>query len=110
MAQLRQDYQKFIQRGIEILVVAPEKHKAVAHYWENESLPFIGLPDPNHLVANLYEQQVKLLKFGRLPAMALIDRQGYVCYQHYANSMHDIPENKTVLALFDDIEEKVELQ
>ena len=68
MAQLRQDYQKFVARNAEILVVGPEDQSAFTRYWQKEDLPFIGLPDPDHRVANLYRQQVNLLKFGRMPA------------------------------------------
>ncbi len=99
MAQLRQDYQKFVERGAEIIVVGPEDQAAFVKYWQNEKLPFIGLPDPNHTVANLYEQQVKLLKLGRLPATMVIDPTGQVRYSHYGSSMMDIPPNAELLAV-----------
>jgi peroxiredoxin Q/BCP len=66
-------------------------------------LPFIGLPDPKHKVANLYGQEVKLLKLGRIPALLLINKKGHVCYQHYSDSMSDIPENSLILGLLDKI-------
>ncbi len=98
MAQLRQDYQKFVNQETEIIVVGPENKAAFEQYWHKEKLPFIGLPDPIHQVANLYEQQVKLLKLGRLPALMVIDKEGKICYCHYGNSMQDIPSNEEVLA------------
>ena len=103
MAQLRQDYQLFTDRDTEILIVGPEDQKTFAKYWEKEKLPFVGLPDPTHKVANLYGQEVKLLKFGRLPAMLVIDKQGQIRYRHYANSMSDIPANNEVLNLLDNL-------
>ena len=72
MAQLRQDYAEFVKRDAEIVVVGPEDRNAFASYWDTESLPFVGLPDPDHTVANLYGQEVKLLKMGRMPAMMII--------------------------------------
>jgi peroxiredoxin len=50
MAQLRQDYPQFVARDIEVVVVGPEDARAFADYWQKESLPFIGLPDPTHSV------------------------------------------------------------
>ncbi len=79
----------------------PEDAPAFAQYWQKERLPFVGLPDPQHTVANLYGQQVKLLKLGRLPALAVVDKKGRVRYQHHGQSMSDIPPNDEILSLLD---------
>ena len=50
MAQLRQDYDKFVAEDTEILVLGPEGPDKFAQYWEKENLPFTGLPDPKHTV------------------------------------------------------------
>jgi peroxiredoxin len=101
MAQLRQDYEKFVKLDTEILVAGPEKAEAFRDYWSKENLPFIGLPDPEHLVLKLYGQEVKLFKLGRLPAQMLIDKSGKVRFVHYGHSMSDIPENKELLELIE---------
>jgi peroxiredoxin Q/BCP len=98
MAQLRQDYEKFENQETTILVIGPENAKAFASYWAKHDLPFIGLPDPKHTVLKLYGQEIKLFKFGRMPAMVIIDMQGTVRFVHYGHSMSDIPENADVLA------------
>jgi peroxiredoxin len=98
MAQLRQDYLKFQAENTTILVVGPEDDQAFARYWQENDLPFIGLPDPKHSVLKLYGQEVKIFKFGRMPAMIIIDQQGAVRFVHYGHSMSDIPENGDVLA------------
>ena len=72
MAQLRQDHSQFVARDIEIVVVGPEDAKAFANYFDKESLPFIGLPDPKASVLKLYGQEVNLFKLGRMPAQVLI--------------------------------------
>ena len=51
----------------------------------------------NTAVLKLYGQEIKLFKFGRMPAMVIIDKQGIVRFVHYGHSMSDIPENKDVL-------------
>jgi len=97
MAQLRQDYQRFVEHEAEVVVVGPENAREFKRYWEKESLPFIGLPDPKHEVLKLYGQEVKLLKLGRMPAQVLIDTHGMVRFAHYGNSMQDIPGNQELL-------------
>ncbi len=82
MAQLRQDYDQFAARDIEIVVVGPEGAQAFASYFAKESLPFIGLPDPT---------------------ASVIDKAGVARYVHYGHSMSDIPENEELLALGDEI-------
>ena len=73
-------------------MVGPEKADAFAKYWEKESLPFIGLPDPKHSVLDLYGQEVKILKLGRMPAQILVDTSGSIRFVHYGSSMSDIPK------------------
>jgi peroxiredoxin Q/BCP len=97
MAQLRQDFEKFENENTAILVVGPEGPQAFSKYWDNNNLPFIGLPDPKHSVLKLYGQEVKLFKLGRMPAMVIIDKQGLARFVHYGHSMSDIPENADVL-------------
>ena len=97
MAQLRQDFQKFNDENTVILVVGPENSSAFENYWAKNDLLFIGLPDPKHTVLKRYGQQIKIFKFGRMPAMVIVDRQGIVRFVHYGHSMSDIPENSDVL-------------
>ena len=103
MAQLRQDYNEFVIRDAEIVVVGPEKAKAFASYWDKEKLPFVGIPDPEHTVLRKYGQQVKIFKLGRMPAQAIIDKSGTVRFIHYGHSMRDIPANRELLQLLDEI-------
>jgi peroxiredoxin len=103
MAQLCQDYPEFVARDTEVVVVGPEDARAFAAYWQKESLPFVGLPDPKHSVLKLYGQEVKLFKFGRMPAQVLIDKAGVARFVHYGHSMSDIPPNEEILALIDEI-------
>jgi peroxiredoxin Q/BCP len=101
MAQLRQDYEKFIKLDTEIIVAGPEKAEAFRDYWEKENLPFIGLPDPEHKVLKLYGQEVKIFKLGRMPAQLLIDKSGKVRFVHYGHSMSDIPPNNEIISLIE---------
>ncbi len=101
MAQLRLDYQEFEKRDTVILAIGPEKAETLARYFSENGLPFIGIPDPAHRVLLLYGQEINLLKLGRMPAQALVDKYGTVRYVHYGSSMSDIPENAELLARID---------
>ena len=107
MAQLRQDYSQFIARDVEVVVVGPEDAKAFAAYFEKESLPFIGLPDPKASVLKLYGQEVNLFKLGRMPAQVIVDKESVARFVHYGHSMSDIPENAELFALLDHITDKL---
>jgi peroxiredoxin Q/BCP len=102
MAQLRQDYQEFVKRDAEVVVVGPEGAEPFAEFWSREELPFVGLPDPKRTVLKLYGQQIKVLKLGRMPAQVLVDGDGTARYVHYGNSMSDIPSNEEILGLLDE--------
>ncbi len=101
MAQLRRDYDEFVERHAEIVVVGPESAGAFREYWQQEELPFVGLPDPKHTVLKLYGQQISLFKMGRMPAQVIVDEAGIARFVHYGHDMTDIPENEEVLAILD---------
>jgi peroxiredoxin len=103
MAQLRQDYDKFGERRTAVIVVGPDDAKAFARYWRENDLPFVGLPDPEHRVLKLYGQEIKLFKYGRMPAQVLVDRAGRARFVHYGHDMSDIPSNEEILGLIDEL-------
>lgn len=103
MAQLRRDYQKFVERHAEIIAVGPENVNAFADFWISKKMPFIGIPDPKHVIANLFGQEMNPFKLGRMPALIVIDTAGRIRYQHFGNSMSDIPPDKDILSLLDDL-------
>jgi peroxiredoxin len=103
MAQLRHDHQKFVDRNTEIIAIGPEKAEPFKKWWEDHHMPFTGIADPKHVIANMYGQQVKLVKLGRMPASLLIDKSGQIRYAHFGESMSDIPENQEVLAIIDEL-------
>jgi len=106
MAQLRQDYQEFIQRDTQVIVIGPENAAAFEAYWSQNGLPFIGLPDPKASVLKLYGQEVSLFKLGRMPAQVIVDKTGVARFVHYGHAMSDIPENAELLELLDELNEQ----
>ena len=103
MAQLRQDIDQFIERDTAVLIIGPENEQKFTKYFAENDLPFTGLPDPNHSVLKMYGQEIKLFKFGRMPAQMLIDKQGTARFVHYGKSMSDIPATDEIVAMLDEI-------
>jgi peroxiredoxin len=106
---LREDYAEFVARGAEILVIGPEGPRRFRQVWASEQYPFVGFSDYRHTVADLYSQEVNLLKLGRMPALLIVDKRGVIRFAHFGDSMADIPKNEVVLALLDQLnQEEVE--
>ncbi len=83
--------------------MGPNSPATFEQYWTNESIPFIGLPDPDHAVAKTYRQEVNLFKMGRMPLNCVIDTKGYVRFAHYGASMSDIPSNDDLFHVIDEL-------
>ncbi len=94
---MRDHYDEFTSRGAEILAVGPDGVEAFKKYWATENIPYFGLPDPSHVVAKQYRQEVNLFKLGRMPLNSIVDVEGRIRYVHYGSSMADIPDNETFL-------------
>ncbi len=103
MARLRDGYDEFTSRGSEILAIGPAASDIFQRYWQNEKIPYIGLPDPTHVVAKLYHQEVNLFKLGRMPLNCIVDRKGFIRYVHYGVSMRDIPTSEELLQVIDEL-------
>jgi len=106
MAQLRQDNDGFLKRDTVVIAVGPDSQEEFRRFWEKKEIPFIGLADPDHEVAKKYDQEVNLLKFGRIPAQMIIDKEGVLQFVHYSNSMSDIPEDEEILKKLDNINQR----
>lgn len=102
---MRQDYVEFERRRALIIVLGPDGPNAFRRYWQQEQMPFIGCADIKSRVASQFAQEVNLLKLGRMPAVFIIDRAGYIRYLHYGSSMSDIPPNQELLGVLDNLEE-----
>ena len=83
--------------------MGPDSSSAFKSYWDKNQVPFPGLSDSNHEVSDLYGQQVKLLKFGRMPALMIVDKKGRIRFAHYADNMRDYPELQEMYDVLDEL-------
>lgn len=100
---MRDNYQEFVKRGVEILILGPDGPRAFKRYWEEEKMPFPGCADIGSKVADTYQQEVNIFKLGRMPVEIIIDRTGIIRYIHYGESMSDIPQIQQFLDVIDTI-------
>jgi|WetSurMetagenome_2_1015567.scaffolds.fasta_scaffold329152_2 peroxiredoxin len=107
MAQLSQDYQKFVEHDAEVVAVGPEDAESFKKWWREHQMPFIGIPDPDHVIADLYKQESKLLKGGRLPSLTVVDKEGKVRLMHHGDSMSDIPSDEKLFSLLEDLNKEI---
>jgi peroxiredoxin len=103
---LRDDYDRFIEAGAEVLVIGPDGPNAFRRYWMEQDMPFPGMADKKSRVADLYAQEFNLLKLGRMPAVFIIDLNGIIRYHHYGESMDDIPTTDELLAMVESFMQK----
>jgi peroxiredoxin len=107
---LREDYDQFVEKDVEILVIGPEGPRRFKQAWNEQRFPFVGFSDYKHAVANLYGQEVNLLKLGRMPAMLVIDKQGVIRFAHFGDDMADIPKNEDVLTLLERLNKRGDMK
>jgi len=108
LARLRDGYKEFTARNAEILAVGPDSREKFISYWQENELPFPGLPDPEKQVSKIYKQEINLFKLGRMPLNAVVDRKGFIRFIHYGYSMSDIPDNETLLRVIEELNESSE--
>ena len=98
---MRQEYARFVDQNTEVIAIGATKPERMAKHWEKEQFPFRGVPDPDKTILGALGQEFKLSKFGRMPAVLIIDTEGIVRHAHYGKNAGDIPSNDDVLALLD---------
>jgi peroxiredoxin len=100
---MRDHYSEFIAHGAEIVAVGPDGASIFQRYWKNEKIPYIGLPDPEKKVLQLYKQEINIFKLGRMPLNCVVDLNGRIRYVHFGSNMADIPDNETFIHVIDQI-------
>lgn len=101
MVQLHQDYHKFVGADTEVVVIGPDDEDSFKSQWEKSGIEFYGIADTEHKILDKYNQEVNIIKLGRMPAQFLVDKDGILRYIHYGKSFKDIPENDEILRIIE---------
>jgi peroxiredoxin Q/BCP len=107
MEQLLQDYQKFAETNTELIIIGPESAEEFAKWWQEHKMPYTGIPDPNHNIAKLYNQNIRLFYGGRLPAMVVIDKGFKIRATYFSGSPSDIPSDAELLNFLDNLNKEI---
>ena len=85
-------YPDFENIGVEIIALGPDGPRAFKKFWDEENIPYIGCADIGSKVADSFQQEVNIFKFGRMPAEFIVSIDGIILYSHFGTSMSDIPD------------------
>ena len=124
---LKTDYEKFAQRGAQVLVVLQSDPKLVEAEAPKGTLPFDIICDPEQTLYKQFEikpakSMLGLVSFSlpgkmgaakkmgfehgkyegneqQLPAVFLLDENGKVMYAHYAKNLTDMPSHDEMLSM-----------
>jgi peroxiredoxin len=105
VGSLAADYEKFEAENAvlyPILVDTPKHAEDMSRIYAKRKYPIYS--DPEDSVAKiLLNQEFKILKLGRMPALLVVDKNGIIRYAHYGDNMHDIPPNEEILQVLKNI-------
>lgn len=103
--ELATTYDRFTERGTEVISVLPEPKQRAKDWVETYDLPFPLLADPNNEMSDAFDQDVRfgiLGRFsdflGRMPKIVGIDTKNEtVFYEYSGSSTFDRPKLETVI-------------
>lgn len=101
---MRDDYDQFTKRGAEIIGVAPHGPDEVRSLVESIRVPFPVLADENREVFAQYEVESRPWSLGQRPGVYVVDASGMIRWAHVGWQQWDIPTNREVLAILDNLE------
>jgi peroxiredoxin Q/BCP len=96
---LRDDIQRFSQRGARVVAIAPDTADGVAKFVHGNEYPFSLLADENHVVFDAYDVVSTMMSLGQRPALFVVDRLGVVHFDSIGTQQWQIPSNDNVLAV-----------
>lgn len=95
-AHLRKDYEKFGEMETVLYPILADSENNAKKLEQKYARKYPIFYDPSKKVPKMLNQEVKLLKLGRMPGLLIIDKEGIIQYAYYGDSMSDIPENETL--------------
>ncbi len=100
---MTKQYQEFREAGAEIVALVRDTQQAAQAFFRKSPIPFPCLVDTQGRVYHQFEVKSKLLSLGQRPALFVIDREGIVRFAYLGSQQWEIPGNKEVLKIIQDI-------
>ena len=95
--KLGKDLEKFNELNAAIYAILPDSFEKAKNFETEFARGYPIYYDDKKKVNKILKQEIKPLKFGRMPALLIIDKQGIIKYAYYSDSMDDIPKNEEIL-------------
>ena len=103
-AELRKDYEKFIELNAYLYPILADKESNAKKLEQKYARKYPVFYDETKQVPNMLKQEVKIFKLGRMPGLLIIDKNGIIQYAYYGENMHDIPSNEEILEVLKKIQ------
>lgn len=94
---MQQDYEKFADLDVEVVVIAPDTMGNAQQYFSERPVPFIALVDDSLKVFQQFDVQSKWTSLGQRPGLFIIDKAGIVRFAYIGSQQWQIPTNAEVL-------------
>ena len=98
-ARLRRDIQKFEELDTYLYPILVDNEDNAKKMEQKYARKYPIFYDESKKVANMLKQEVRRIKFGRMPGLLVVDKKGIIQYAYYSKNMHDIPENDEILEI-----------
>jgi len=102
-AHLRKGFEKFEQMDAFLYPILADSEDNAKKLEKKYAIKYPIFYDPSKKVPKMLNQEIKLLKFGRMPGLLIVDKEGIIQYAYYGDNMHDIPENETLFEVLEKI-------
>lgn len=102
-ANLRKDYEKFEEKDVYLYAILVDNEENAKKLEQKYAKKYPVFYDQTKKVVQMFHQEIKITKLGRMPGLLIVDKQGIVQYAYYGDSMKDIPDNNTLFEVIDKI-------
>ena len=103
--RIAKELEKFKTLNAEIYAITADRFENARRLelrYVKEAFPIYF--DKTHEVVRMLNQEVKVYKLGRLPAILIVDKQGVVQWAYYGESFLDIPKNSMLLEILEKLD------
>ena len=98
---MRDRYAEFLERGVQVLAIAPDSLENARRYVQDNAIPFPCLPDSDRKVFRQYDVKSAMVSLGQRPGLFIVDKDGIVRYAHLGWQQWEIPSVDETLAQLD---------
>lgn len=75
--------------------------------YANRTFPIYYDTNDEKITKNVLNQEFKIFRLGRMPALLIVDKEQIIQYAYYGDNMKDIPENDEILSFLKDLNKNI---